>query len=326
MNEDFLTWTDLSGNAFPTSPSYTITGLDQGVHYKVRVRARYDGLSGAWSDIVEAVVASAASTATPTSTATPIPADTATPTSTLTQEDAKAIGAVHLESNQPGELKVSWDAPTDTPRDYRVSWARVNEDFLTWTDSSGNAFPTSPSYTITGLDQGVRYKVIVRARYDGPPGAWSDEVEAVVASAAPTATDTAIPTPAPPQNLQATAAHDAVTLTWDDPDDSSITGYQILRRNPAVQPQGEFTVLSENTGSGATRYVDNTVATQTRYFYWVKTRNASGLSEQSGIAEAAIPSAPEATPTAISTATPTAIPTAMTSEPPTLTETIIPVV
>ena len=59
------------------------------------------------------------------------------------------------------------DAPTKTPRDYRVNWARVGERFPTWTDLSGNAFPTSSSYTITGLDEGVRYKVKVRARFNG---------------------------------------------------------------------------------------------------------------------------------------------------------------
>ena len=116
---------------------------------------------------------------TSTSTATSLPVDTAT--STPTQVDSKAVGAVRLESNQPGVLVVSWDAPTDTPTDYRVNWARVGEDFPTWTDSSGNAFPTTSSYTITGLDQGVRYKVKVRARYDGPPGGWSGIVEVVVA-------------------------------------------------------------------------------------------------------------------------------------------------
>ena len=72
-------------------------------------------------------------------------------------EDTKAIGAVQLESNQPGVLEVSWDAPTETPCDYRVNWARVGENFPAWTDFSGNAFPTSSSYTITDLDQGVRY-------------------------------------------------------------------------------------------------------------------------------------------------------------------------
>ena len=64
------------------------------------------------------------------------------------QEDARVIGSVRIESTQPGELVVSWDPPASTPGDYRLSWARVGENFLTWTDSRGNAFPTSPSYTI----------------------------------------------------------------------------------------------------------------------------------------------------------------------------------
>ena len=106
------------------------------------------------------------------------------------QEDTKAISTVRVQSSQPGELAVSWDAPTSTPNDYRLSWARVGENFKTWTDISGNAFPTNSSYTITGLDEGVRYKVKVRARYEGEsPGGWSASVEAVVASAA-TATPT----------------------------------------------------------------------------------------------------------------------------------------
>lgn len=44
------------------------------------------------------------------------------------QDDTKTIGAVHIESIQPEELELSWDAPTSMPRDYRVSWARVGEN------------------------------------------------------------------------------------------------------------------------------------------------------------------------------------------------------
>ena len=73
-------------------------------------------------------------------------------------------------SNSAGELTVSWNAPSDTPVDYRIAWARASESYKTWSDSSGNAFPTSPSYTITGLDHGTLYKVQVRARYSGSPG------------------------------------------------------------------------------------------------------------------------------------------------------------
>ena len=113
------------------------------------------------------------------------------------QEDVKAIHNLELESSGPGELVATWDEPTETPVDYRVSWARVGESFVTWTDPSGNAFPITNTLTITGLDEGERYKVKVRARYqgigDGRPGAWSEQVEADIV-VSPTATPTATPT------------------------------------------------------------------------------------------------------------------------------------
>ena len=68
---------------------------------------------------------------------------------------------------------------------------------------------TAPSYTLT-----------VRAS-DGRGGAATAAVDIAVI----------VPPPAP-QNLSATATADAVTLTWDAPDDASVSGYQILRRRP----------------------------------------------------------------------------------------------
>ena len=232
VGENFPTWTNLSGNAFPTNPSYTITGLDEGVRYKVKVRARYEGESpGGWSATVEAVIASsptatptatatatptatatqaptATATATPTATATATPTATATatPTATATQANSRAVAALRAVSNQPGQLEVSWDAPSETPADYRVIWARVGENFPSWRDDHGNAYPTSNSYTITGLDEGVRYKVMVRARYNGSAGPWIERVEADVASA-PTATATA--TTAPTETATATSTETA---------------------------------------------------------------------------------------------------------------------
>ena len=123
-----------------------------------------------------------ADTPVPTATNTYVPpTNTAIPpTNTLAPVNSRAVVGVDPVSNRPGELDVSWDAPSETPRDYRISWAPIDEDFKTWTDSSGNAFPTSPSQTITGLDQGVAYKVVVRARYDGSSGPWTETVEALV--------------------------------------------------------------------------------------------------------------------------------------------------
>ena len=58
-----------------------------------------------------------------------------------TPADDREITDVQLASNAPGELVITWSPPRRTPRDYRVSWAKVGEAYRTWTDLSGNAFP-----------------------------------------------------------------------------------------------------------------------------------------------------------------------------------------
>ncbi len=121
---------------------------------------------------------------------------------------------------------------TNPPRDYRVTWAPVDDRFRTWLDPSINAFPITSPYTITGLDPCQRYKIRVRARYEkGPYGDWSRIAEA---GAAPiehkvTSADTQIPkcTPADPvPHRQVVALNLAcrqpgeLTVSWDAPDDS----------------------------------------------------------------------------------------------------------
>ncbi|MYH03561.1 MAG: BspA family leucine-rich repeat surface protein, partial [Cenarchaeum sp. SB0675_bin_21] len=96
------------------------------------------------------------------------------------------ITGLTLASTAPGTAEVSWDAPARTPDGYRVSWAKVGESYLAWRNSDGNAFPTSPGYTIMGLEEGEAYKVQVRARYsDGGPGPWSGEVTITVSANTP---------------------------------------------------------------------------------------------------------------------------------------------
>ena len=91
------------------------------------------------------VVPTATNTAVPPSN-TPVP-----PTNTLvpptnttvpqTLSDTRAIAGVRLSSSNPGELSVDWDAPGETARDYRVSWAKVGEAFRTWTNSGLQRLP-----------------------------------------------------------------------------------------------------------------------------------------------------------------------------------------
>ena len=91
--------------------------------------------------------------------------------------------------------------------------------------------------------------------------------------------------PAAPQRLTATANDDGtVSLTWDDPEDPTITGYQILRRRPAVNLPGIRKLLMDDTGSAAASFVDTKTTGGTFYAYQVRARNGNGLSGNSTIA------------------------------------------
>ena len=95
------------------------------------------------------------------------------------------IGGISLSSTESGVIEAVWDAPGEAPIDYRISWAKTGEPFRTWTDMTGNAFPTGASHTIPNLEEGEEYKVKVRARYGGSAGPWSDTSTVTVAGTAP---------------------------------------------------------------------------------------------------------------------------------------------
>ena len=99
--------------------------------------------------------------------------------------------------------------------------------------------------------------------------------------------------PAKPTGLSATASHDQVALTWNDPGDDAINGYVILRRIPGVDPKGQFSELASNTGTAALTYTDNTVSAETRYTYRIKAINEHGTSERSRWVHIDTPAAPE---------------------------------
>ena len=105
------------------------------------------------------------------------------------------------------------------------------------------------------------------------------------------------------------ATHDSVTISWADPGDASITGYQILRRNRATDAVGSFTVIENDTGDANTTYTDTSVAESSRYVYRVKARNGNGLSQTSRYRRANTTAAPPIEQTATPTQTPTPEPT-----------------
>gem|GEM_PF-5021926 len=87
--------------------------------------------------------------------------------------------------------------------------------------------------------------------------------------------------PAPPQNVRAiVVAQTAVALTWDDPEDSSVSGYRVERRGGEDAAE-QFVMLMEDSGSAATHYIERTVLPASSYVYRVRAINAAGLSAPS---------------------------------------------
>ena len=154
-------------------------------------------------------------------------------------------------------------------------------------DDSDISGATNATYTLAAADEGKAVKVEVSFTDD----ADNDESLTSAATAAVAAAEPAEP-PDKPRGLEATATHDSVTLTWDDPQDDSVTGYVILRRVRENDQGGEFSVLVPDTGSASTTYTDDTVVAETTYTYRIKAINGAGTSERSRWFHIDIPAAP----------------------------------
>ena len=130
----------------------------------------------------------------------------------------------------------------------------------------------------------------------------------VTATAAATGTDP----PAKPTALEASAVHDAVTLTWTASTDQTVTHYAILRRNPDTDALGVFHVIESNAGA-ETGYTDGSVSASSTYVYRVKSVSPTGVSQWSGYVKVDTPAAPDPTPPPTTTSAP---PPTTTSAPP----------
>ena len=127
--------------------------------------------------------------------------------------------------------------------------------------------------------------------------------------------------PARPTGLEASeAAGGGVDLAWDDPEDDSITGYEVLRRDRAEHAVGVFETIEADTGSKETNYTDATAQAGGSYVYRVKAINANGRSgwssyERIDLPEEADDPEPDPTPTPEPEATPQDLaPASLTAE------------
>ena len=244
-----------------TGSTYTLADTDEGKAITVQVSFTDD----AGNDEMLTSAATAAVAAAP-------------------QPNSPATGALTISgTTQVGEtLTVDTSGIADEDGLENVSFS-----YQWFADDTEIAGATGLTYTLSADDEGRTVKVQVSFTDNaGNDEALTSAATAAVAGAQPTEV------PAKPTGLSATASHDSVTLTWNDPGDDSITGYVILRRVRENDVGGEFSELVPDTGSAATTYTDNTVVAGITYTYRIKAVNGAGTSERSRWFHIDIPAAP----------------------------------
>ena len=265
---------DDTGITGATASAYTLTEAEEGKAIKVRVSFSDDEGNAEERTSSATVAVAAAATTTPEPTPTPEPFRPG------------GVTRFTLTSPEPGQLVAAWTAPqADHADDYRVSWAKQDQDWPSWRDEDRNAHPTTTTHTINGLDHGTDYKVRVRARLEqntSSPwsGPWTETATQRVKDHPPAA----------PTGLTASqVSHNSLTLSWDVPQDTGITGYRILRGDDAAS----LSSMEMDTGNNSTEYTDATVEPETTYRYVILALSPDGDGDQSGAVSATTPAAPQ---------------------------------
>ncbi|WP_446831834.1 fibronectin type III domain-containing protein [Candidatus Foliamicus sp.] len=246
-------WTDIAGSGASTT-SHTVTGLSNGTQYVFQVRA---------VNAVGAGASSAAQTATPEAVAPGRP------------QNVTAVGG-------NGGIALSWDAqPEATGWQYRLKQGDSNSPWgsAPWTDIAVSSAATT-MHTITGLTNGLVYTIRVRAVRDGKNG-LAREVSATPQLSAPFA----------PLGFAATPGNGQVVLRWDDPQDASISKWQV-RHKAGTSFANTDDLWTDIAGSAASTngHTVTGLTNGTQYVFQVRAVNAVGA----GAASADMTETPEA--------------------------------
>ena len=234
--------------------SYLIEGLTNGVAYHVQVRAVNVVGNGAWSE-----------------------RDTETP---LGPPDPPTIRTV---TGSDGALAITWSAPGNdggtAVTGYNLRYIRHDSsDFAAsrWTYKYGIWTSGDLEYTLSGLTNGVRYRLGLQAVNSDGSGGWSD------ANDPRTGTPGDPPeVPGAPTNTKAYSTGTAVDISWSAPADdggADITSYDLryIRNDAADKADANWTVRSSVWTSGARRYAQTGLAAGVLYDFQMRAVNSAG--------------------------------------------------
>ena len=259
--EDFRPNSETDWFAYPTANQVTVTGLDAGEAYKVRVRARYDdNKKSRWSQVQNGEAASAAAEPadsepdpTPAPPAQNDKEDEEDEEETVTPRDSHLAAPtnLHVTNRTVNAITFEWSAPTDST---------VTHTYIHYTVLGA---PREHSYAVietrfiaTNLPQNTIVSFTVR---------WATGPN-VADRGAPRVQSSRTLQDKQVQNLAVSeTTAESVTLTWDNPTNYRVTGYEVQRR---TGDSGTFTTL-EDASTRGTRFTDANVSANTTYNYRV---------------------------------------------------------
>ena len=182
-------------------------------------------------------------------------------------------------------LTLTWDDPQDDRiTAYQVLRGTSEDTLSTLEPDTENA---STEYTDSTAAAETTYFYAVTALSADGDGTQSSAMS-VTTPAEPQFAEQPVQNdpPAAPTGLTKTGvAHDTLTLSWNDPQDDSITGYRIFRG----EAYKNLPTIEEDTRSSSPSYTDNTVDEATAYFYQVVALSADTESPRSATIDVATP-------------------------------------
>ncbi len=253
-------WKDIPGSG-PSTVRHTVAGLANDTAHTFRIRALNASGAGAESD--EAA-------------ATPREAVPAKPTGFRAEPG-------------DGEVLLAWNDPDDASiRGWQFKSRKSGGSYKAQWDEIPGSDARTVQHTVTGLENGATYVFKIRT-VNAANGPESEERSAMPRS----------PRPAAPTGLSARAGDARVGLSWDDPADPAITGWQY-----AVRTRGAFGEWTDIPGSDAATagYTATGLENGVRHVFKLRAVNEHGGGAESDEV-AATPLAVPAKPTGF-TATP----------------------
>ena len=254
-------WTEWDSGTTSTTTSATVTGLTNGTTYQVQVRAGNVAGDGAWSD-----------------------SSNAKPDTTPDKPDKPEV------TRGDTELSVSWDAPDNdgtaiTDYDVRYCSSNCTNSNAVWTEWQSSNTSTTRSATITGLTNGTKYYVQVRAQNAAGNGPWSDST-----SATPNVK------PQKPSAPTLARGNASLAVSWSAPtnEGTAITDYDVQYKKSSDSTWTEW--RASNTSTSLTATITG-LTNGTEYDVQVRAQNDADngdWSDSSSATPSTVPSKPGA--------------------------------